>query len=689
VARDSKTKGKRQKTETKPRVRSSRVWLAAAVIVGAGTWAYANSFSGAFVFDDTPAIVENPHIRSLWPLTRAMSAPAQVTVSGRPVAALTFAVNYALAPGDVRDVMTPAAGGAPFGVDARYMRNLWGYHALNLVIHLTAGLALFGVVRRTLLSPRMRDRFAAVSTPLACAVALLWIVHPLHTESVTYLVQRVESLMGLFYLLTLYCAIRAWDAIGSPAGRHWTIASIVACALGMGTKEVMVSAPIVVAVWDFVFQSGPRPKAQGPSSAPSSFRPRAWGLGPRALLYLGLASTWLILIVLVAIEPRGRSVGFGLEGWTAWTYLLTQSEVILHYVRLALAPTTIVIDYGWPKVTALTSVLPEILGLAVAVALTTVAVVRRHPLGFAGAAFFLILAPSSSVLPIVTEIAAEHRMYLALAPVIATIVIGTYAVARRVLDARPAGHWARRAAGPAALVLIAGVAITFGNLTRQRNQDYVSQEVLWRDAVQKRPMNPRARVTYGLELLKTGRHAEAETQLRTAVSLDDRNASAQLNLGVVLCSAGKFEEGIERLERALSLNPEYTQVYGNLGEAYASQGRMQPALKYFLLGLNTQPDDLFLLNRAGWLLATSTDAAIRNGTRAVEIASRAITLTNGQDVVSLDTLAAAYAEVDRFADASATVTEAIRLARLQGRADILPELEARQRLYQAGQKFRQ
>ena len=661
------------------------------MIVAAGIWAYANSFSGAFVFDDTPAIVENPHIRSLWPLTHAMSAPPQVTVSGRPVAALTFAVNYALAPGDVRDVMTPAPGGAPFGVDARFRRNLWGYHALNLIIHLAAGLVLFGVVRRTLLSPRMRDRFAAVSTPLGCVVALLWIVHPLHTESVTYLVQRVESLMGLFYLLTLYCAIRAGNELGSPAGRRWTIASIAACALGMGTKEVMVSAPIVVAVWDLVFTSGPKPQAPSPKP-----RPRAW-------LYLGLASTWLILIVLVAIEPRGRSVGFGLEGWTAWTYLLTQSEVIVHYLRLAVAPTAIVIDYGWPRVTAASSVLPEILGLVVAGALTTVAVVRRHPLGFAGAAFFLILAPSSSVLPIVTEIAAEHRMYLPLACVIATLVIGTYAMARRVLDALPAvrgfrdqsalrrgrRHWSRQAAGPTALVVIAGVVITFGSLTRQRNLDYVSQEVLWRDAVQKRPLNPRARVTYGLELLKTGRHAEAETQLRTAVSLDDRNASAQLNLGVVLCSAGKFEEGIERLERALSLNPEYTQVYGNLGEAYASQGRVQPALKYFLLGLDTQPDDLFLLNRAGWLLATSTDGAIRNGTRAVEIASRAIKLTNGQDVVSLDTLAAAYAEVDRFADASATVTEAIRLARLQGRADILPELDARLRLYQAGQKFRQ
>jgi len=684
VARASRAKGKGQRAEVRPRVHASRVWLAIAGIAAAGIWAYSNSFSGAFVFDDTPAIVENPHIRSLWPLTRAMSAPAQVTVSGRPVAALSFAVSYALAPADVRDVMTPTADVPTFGIDARFKRNLWGYHAFNLAIHLCAGLVLFGVVRRTLLSPRMRDRFAAASTPLAFAVALLWIVHPLHTESVTYLVQRVESLMGLFYLSTLYCAIRAWEETGSSAGRRWSVGAVAICALGMGTKEVMVSAPIVVALWDFVFLSRPKSQATSPTPQASSLKPQV-----RWPLYLALASTWVILAVLVAIEPRGRSVGFGLEGWTAWSYLLTQSQVIVHYLTLAVAPLTIVIDYGWPRVTSLAQVWPQVLFLSVAVALTILGVVWRYPLGFAGAAFFLILAPSSSVLPIVTEIAAEHRMYLPLAPVIATIVIGIHAIGQRLLTLWPARHSARRGAALAGLLAVAGIAMTFGAMTRQRNLDYVSQEVLWRDAIQKRPANPRARITYGLELLKQRRHAEAEAQLRTAVGLDERNASAQLNLGVVLCSAGKFDEGIGRLERALSLNPEYTQVYGNLGEAYASQGRMQSALKYFLLALQKEPDDVFLLNRAGWLMATSADDAVRDGTRAVEIASRALKLTNAQDVESLDTLAAAYAEMNRFPDASATEMEAIRLARLKGRADILPELESRLRLYQAGQKFRQ
>jgi protein O-mannosyl-transferase len=395
----------------------------------------------------------------------------------------------------------------------------------------------------------------------------------------------------------------------------------------------------------------------------------------------------LILVLLVLSERRGQSVGFSLRGWTPWTYLLTQSEVIVHYLRLAVAPLAIVIDYGWPKVTSLAAVWPQFVGLSLALAATIVGVARRHPVGFAGAVFFLTLAPSSSVLPIVTEIAAEHRMYLPLAAILATIIIGLYAVANRAV--RSSSRAARQALWSAAIVSVAAAAIALGLMTRHRNLDYVSQETLWRDAIEKRPSNVRARVTYGLELFSQGRHTEAEAQLRTAVRLDETNGPAQLNLGVVLCSAGKFDEGIARLERALSLNPANTQVYGNLGEAYAAQGRFVPALKYFLLALETRPDDLFLLNRAGWLLATSTDPEVRNGPRAIDLASRATRLTNGQDVVSLDTLAAAYAEVGRFQDAATTAAESIRFARMQRRADIIPEIEARLRLYQSGQKFRQ
>src|SRR5262245_61429565 len=309
--------------------------VGALLIAAAGIAAYSTSFRGVFVYDDGPAIVNNGHLRTLWPLGQAMTTPPEVTTSGRPVAALSFALNYAFADPDVRDVMTPAQGADAGSAAERYLRNLWGYHLVNLAIHLAAALTLFGIVRRTLERPALANRYGPVSTPLACATALVWAVHPLQTESVTYIVQRVESLMGLFYLLTLYCAIRALPS--RPASRYWTMGAIAACALGMGSKEVIVSAPLVVWLWDYVFDVDRR-----------SRRP----------LYVGLASTWIVLAALVLSETRPRSVGFSL-GWPWWAYLETQAGVIVHYLRLAILPSPLVFDYGWPRADSLAAFAPQ------------------------------------------------------------------------------------------------------------------------------------------------------------------------------------------------------------------------------------------------------------------------------------------------------------------------------------------
>jgi hypothetical protein len=192
--------------------------LVALLVTGAAAFAYQTSFAGVFVFDDEFAIQRNPHIRTLWPLTRVLSAPPESPVSARPVASLTLAVNYALAPVESRDVMAPGGATAPADVTRRFLDNLWGYHFMNLALHVFAALAVFGVVRRTLVSDRLRPRFGAASRALASAIALVWVVHPLTTDAVTYVTQRTEVLMGLFYLLTLYCAVRGAEP-GIDRGR--------------------------------------------------------------------------------------------------------------------------------------------------------------------------------------------------------------------------------------------------------------------------------------------------------------------------------------------------------------------------------------------------------------------------------------------------------------------------------------
>ena len=146
------------------------------LIIAAGIWAYHNSLQGPFIFDDHSSVEDNLTIRHLWPIGDALSPPAKSFVGGRPMVNFSLALNYAW-------------GGLA----------VWGYHAFNLAVHVLAGLTLYGIVRRTLLRPGLRERFGGASGGwVALAVAVLWTVHPLQTEAVTYISQRCESLMGLF-----------------------------------------------------------------------------------------------------------------------------------------------------------------------------------------------------------------------------------------------------------------------------------------------------------------------------------------------------------------------------------------------------------------------------------------------------------------------------------------------------------
>ena len=204
--------------------------LAASAIIAVTVAAYWHSLDGEFMFDDRVWIVENPSIKHLWPLGDVLLPADAAHVGGRPIVSLSLAVNYALG-----------------GLDVR------GYHAVNLAIHICAALVLFGVVRRTLVLPRLIARFGEAATPLAAIVALIWAVHPIQTEAVSYVIQRAESLVGLFYLLTLYCFIRGATARATKP--LWYLACFVACLLGMATKEVMVTAPIVLLLYDRTFLS--------------------------------------------------------------------------------------------------------------------------------------------------------------------------------------------------------------------------------------------------------------------------------------------------------------------------------------------------------------------------------------------------------------------------------------------------
>ena len=555
------------------------ILLAGGGIVLAALLAYHNSFSVPFMLDDPSAIPDNPTIRHFW---SALFPSPDTLTGGRPLLNFTFALNYALNGMEV-----------------------WSYHAFNLLIHILAGLTLFGIVRRTLAS-RLATRGFQISdlkskivgtpataqseilnlkfempdvTLLALAVATIWVVHPLQTEAVTYISQRAESLMGLFYLLTLYCFVRSTDETGERqqargerpenetrdlqvirplASRLWPLASICSCLLGMMCKEIIVTVPVMVFLYDRTFVAG-------------SFR-EAWR--QRWRYYLGLAGTWLLLArLMTGLSQRGAGFDYGV---TWWSYALTSCRSIVIYLKLAIWPHPLVLDYGFDIINQAFAALPYVLVLILLSVGTVLALWRRPVVGFAGAWLLLILAPTTSIVPVVGQPMAEHRMYLSLAAVIALAVLGSYA-------------WLGRRC---AWVLLA-LALVLGFLTERRNETYRNPLTFWRELVALQPNNARVRNNFGLALLDfPGRLPEAIAEFQASVRIDPNEEQAYNNLGYALAQTpGREPEVIADYKAALQIDPDFAKAHYNLGNVLMKvPGRTLDAIAEYEAALRTTPD---------------------------------------------------------------------------------------------------
>ncbi len=526
--------------------------LAAVIVLAAGILAYGNSFSGPFVFDGTENIQQNPAIRKLWPPWAPMVG------TNRPLGFWSFALNYAL-------------GGT----------KVWGYHAANLAIHLAAAMVLFGIVRRTLSRGPLALRFAAAAYGLALAVALLWLLQPLQTQSVTYIYQRFESLMGLLVLLTLYSFVRAQDS-SRPKG--WYAAAVACCLLAVATKEVAATAPLLILWYDRAFVA-------------ASWREiirRRWAL------YSGLAGTWAVLaaIMLGQAGKYPKAGVLAVENVSPLQYAFSQPGVIAHYLRLCFWPTGLCLDYGWPVADTAVKIVPPLLLIVALLAVTAWSIFRWPEWSFVGAWFFLILAPTSSVFPI-KDLAFEHRMYLPLAAVATGVVVGGWV----------AGQWLVRRgiiglpvlqAGGGLLVMFASIA--FGFLTFQRNVDYQSELSIWEDTVVKSPNNARVHNNLGKALATRGQIDEAMAHYRTALEINPDYPDAHSNLGAALARRGQTAEAMAHYRKALEINPDYAEAHNNLGVALNDRGQVDEAIAHYRKALEVKPDYAEVHNNLGFAL---------------------------------------------------------------------------------------
>jgi tetratricopeptide (TPR) repeat protein len=621
-------------TPAPDRTRAATLWPMA-LVLAAGCAAYWNCFNLPLIWDDHTAIINNPTIRDLsW---RALVPPTESPVAARPIVNATFAVNYALA-----------------GLD------VIGYHAVNLAVHLGVALLLFAVVRRTLAGLK-----AEMATIIALFAALWWVVHPLTSESVDYVTQRTESMMALFLLLTIYAAIRALD---NPRPRRWTAVAVLSCAAGMATKESMVVAPMLIVLYDRIF----------------AFPNMREAVRARKALYIGLAATWIELAVLMWLQPHS-TVGTG-SGIGAWQYLMNQAELITRYGRLAFWPDSLVLDYGTPKAIGLREVLPQAAFMLMLVVATIAALVRRPALGFLGLVFFMTLAPTSSIVPIATEVGSERRMYLPLAALSILVAVAGWKAFERLVAGKSAEQ--RRTVGRMCAAVAAVWICALAVRTMARNAEYQTELSIWQTSLDRYP-HGRARMSYATALLAAGQNERAVAELRLAVRdyppahyalgtelaaleqfdeaiseltifIDDQpdkpdRIPARILLGRLFAARGRLEEARNQFETLVKLSPSMLEARASLGDVLVMQRKYDEAIPHYRAFLALRPGDARILVQLGQALASAGHIQ-----EAVEAYQQAIQTEPRLAIARLH-LGEIYLRLQKPEDAVVQATEAVRL----------------------------
>jgi len=499
------------------------IFGAVVVLIVLGVVVYSNSFNCGFLFDDETQILQNENVHSwAWPW-------AFVQNVRRPLLYITLTANHTLG-----------------------QENPFGYHLFNLAVHLLASIWLFLIVLRA-----VRDEGGPTIQNMAFALtaAALWMVHPLQTQSVTYIIQRAESLMGMLFLLSLLCAQKYFDT----RQRVWVWASLMAGLLSGLTKEVAIVLPVVIYLYDYVFVS------KGWKEAWRSHR----------LLYLSLGVIWSVMFLLYAtmFPEKSPTAGFSYQGIAPLQYAINQPFSVLRYIQLAFWPHPLIFDYNLSMQTDPFLLYATVLPVVLMLGLSFVLLVRVPRVGFLAAVFFIILSPSSSFIPL-KDLIFEHRMYLPLASVLLLSMLAVRSFVDSIVD-QPSSRY------EAKLVLTVLLVMGLGFLTFQRNKDYKNEEIMWKDVLTKVPGNSRAQNNYGGELFARGAVDEALPYYFRAVGLDPEYADAYLNIGTYYAQKGEPILSEEYSRKAIALEPRFAIAYNNLGASLSDQERFEESIVCF------------------------------------------------------------------------------------------------------------
>jgi tetratricopeptide (TPR) repeat protein len=538
--------------------------------------AYSNTINVPFHFDDANAIVENPLIKDL----RFFSDPSKAegfkglfeynTFIRRYIGYLSFALNYAI------DGLNTA-----------------GYHIINLFIHIGNALLLYLLVILSFRIPFLNEspiKRYAIHT--AVFTSLLFACHPLQTQAVTYIWQRVTSLAALFYLLSLVAYIRwrlsRFRGSSGVKALPWYVLCLLSAVLAMKTKEIAFMLPLIITLYELLFFE-------------EKIKNRIVYLLPIFLTMLIIPST------LIGIDkPVGdliddvSEVSRGVTSLSRWEYLLSEFRVIVTYIRLIFVPVHQNLDYDYPRfysfldprvfVSFLFLLLTFSFGIYLLYKYRKTALYTRL-ISFGIFWFFINLLLESSIIPL-NNVIFEHRMYLPSIGVFLALSVSLFILIEKLKD-----RW--RYIGSAVIAVLSVIVVVLTGATYARNRVWKDTLSLWSDVVRKSPNNARGHNNLGFVYQTQGFIEKAIEHYRMAIKLYPTYLKAHINLGSAYQSQGFVDKAMEQYRIALKISPDDPVIYYNLGNVYISQGLAEKAMEQYLIAIKIKPAYLEAHNNLG------------------------------------------------------------------------------------------
>ncbi|MBI5236329.1 MAG: tetratricopeptide repeat protein [Deltaproteobacteria bacterium] len=587
-----------------------------------GALVYSNVFNAPFVFDDELYIVNNPAIRSIsglltWPRPRALVF-------------LSFAANYAVS-----------------GLD------VFGFHLVNIGIHVTNAVLVFLLARLTFESTAMKSGTMKHSFWIAASASVLFMVHPLNTQAITYTTQRFTSLAALLYLSAIVLYAKHRLSVSNGAARFYYCLSLTSAILAQFAKETAFTLPAMLALYEFAFFSSSK----------------AYGLKDRAMKLTPFLSVFIITPVLLMLPDYdtitiagklARSQLADLEGLSWYAYLITQFKVIVIYMRLLVWPAgqSLLHEVARPSSFFEPLVLSSFLFLtSIFIGGASLVVHARKKgsaamliVGFGILWFFIAISVESSIIPI-KDVIFEHRVYLPGIGALAAFAACIFQLST-TLSVRYNLRWlGAREAIAVICVISAMLAIT----AYKRNALWADRIALWQDVVNKAPNTADAYVNLGYAYKDAGRVDMALDNYGKAIRIEPQNPTALNNIAGILIDLGRHEESLEyslrirpehyelvnaymnigtaygalgnhalalfNLEKSLTLQPESAMAHFNLAVAYHGSGSFEAALKHYAETVRINPLFADAYNNAGLVLAAlnRTDEAFWHFETALKV----------------------------------------------------------------------